>query len=283
MNSEEKNNDFLKDKDGAGFDIPTVKRRGFREQDKNGGEDEGHAGASRGYFVRRSLREREVEEEQRHGRALKNERGNASDEDDDEYSDYDYSEDEGRKAPAVVRVFAWIALLAIFFAGGYVGANYLFRQADQRGARVGNVVGSGAEVRQVPGMGEASYKLFMPLATGGFEEREIKIRRGLPEEDIHHLLTVYVDGLKELTEFEPGTQVISIFRSGDWLYVDMTADFQKSLKTLGRDKSTMALTGLVRTVQENFHPVKKVKFYVEGKESRDKNPVDIENAWELKG
>lgn len=289
MNPENRDDGFLDGKVEANFDIPTAKRKGFFQkecEDADTGNES--AAASRGYFVRRTLREREVEEERQHKQSLRGPKKNLPGDEDEEYEDYEDEEESRTKAPPVVRIFAWGALLAIFFAGGYVGANYFFAKADKPGVRVGNVVGSGAEVSAGAGLptpagiGEASYKLYMPLANGDFEQREIKIRKSIPEDDIRHVLTVYIDGLKELTEIEPGVQVLNIFRSGDWLYVDMSEDFLRSLKTLGKDKSTLVLTGLVRTIQDNFAPIKKVKFYVDGKESREKNPVDLENAWELK-
>lgn len=260
-----------------------------QQQEPVGGEEDESLGVSRGYTARRTLREREREEELQHRQALRSKPAKAGDEDDyDDEDDEDYAGDARTKAPKLVRLFAWVALLAVFFACGYAGANYFLSRADRSGARIGGVVSGGDEARnmirnnETSGLGDAVYKLYMPKAGGEFDEREIKIRKGLPEEDIRHLLTVYVDGLKELTEFEPGVQVLNIFRSGDWLYIDMSQDFLRSLKKLGKDKSTLILTGLVHTMQENFPPIKKVKFYIEGNESKDKDPVNIENAWELK-
>lgn len=288
---QDKNNSFPDDnRSDADFDIPTARRKGIserREPEKEADHVQDDVSASRGYFVRRSLRERDLEEEEQSSRlaAGRSRHKPAAEIDDEEFYE---DEDNSRKAPKLVRLFAWVALLAVFFTGGYVGANYLFNKADRSGIRIGGVVGSGAEVRDgmglpsAEGAGEVEYKLYMPLADGEFEQRGIKIRRGLPEEDIQRILTVYSDGLKEMSYFEPDVRVLNIFRSGDWLYVDMSQDFLRSLKTMGRDKSTKALTGLVRTMQENFPPIKKIKFYVDGKESKDKNPVDIENAWELK-
>lgn len=276
----------------AGLDASDNRDEGISQrQEPFGGEEDEHHDASRGYTARKTLREREREEELQHRQVLRKPTKAA----DDEHDDYDDEEDDGdyvdetrTKAPKLVRLFAWVALLAVFFACGYAGANYFLNRADGSGSRIGGVVSDGDEARnmirnnETSGLGDASYKLYMPKAGGGFEEREIKIRKGLPEEDIRHVLTVYVDGLKELTEFEPGVQVINIFRSGDWLYIDMSQDFLRSLKKLGKDKSTLILTGLVHTMQENFPPIKKVKFYIEGNESKDKDPVNIENAWELK-
>lgn len=274
----------------AGFDASDNGDEGVSQRQATfGGEEDEPHDVNRGYTARQTLREREREEELQHRQVLR--KPTKADDEHDDYEDEDdedYGDETRTKAPRLVRLFAWVALLAVFFACGYAGANYFLNRADRSGARIGGVVSGGDEANnmirnnETSGLGDAGYKLYMPKAGGGFEEREIKIRKGLPEEDIRHVLTVYVDGLKELTEFEPGVQVINIFRSGDWLYIDMSQDFLRSLKKLGKDKSTLILTGLVHTMQENFPPIKKVKFYIEGNESKDKDPVDIENAWELK-
>ena len=205
---------------------------------------------------------------------------------DDEFEEEE--EDESKKAPLLVRIFAWVALLAIFFVCGYLGANYFFNWADKKGGpRVGNVVGSGTEASRIAsgsdvsgGLGNVKYSIFIPEGKT-FTEREIEIKKGMVEEDIEKVLSVYIDGLKETQMLDNGSRGLNVFRSGDWLYLDMTGAFGTSLKTLGKDKASMVITGLVRTMADNFPPIKKVKFYIDGKESGEKTPVDLTKPWEI--
>ncbi len=210
---------------------------------------------------------------------------------DEQYDEEEFEEDmeeEGRKAPLLVRIFSWIALLAIFFVCGYLGANYFFNWADKKGGpRVGDVVGSGTEAREIStasnvsgAPGTVKYDLFIPEGTS-FTEREIEIKKGMTEEDIEKVASVYIDGLKETKMLDNNVRVLNVFRSGDWLYLDMTGAFSSSLKTLGREKSSQVITGLVRTMRDNFPPVRKVKFYIDGKESGEKTPADLTKAWEI--
>jgi len=146
---------------------------------------------------------------------------------DDEFEEEE--EDESKKAPLLVRIFAWVALLAIFFVCGYLGANYFFNWADKKGGpRVGNVVGSGTEASRIAsgsdvsgGLGNVKYSIFIPEGKT-FTEREIEIKKGMVEEDIEKVLSVYIDGLKETQMLDNGSRVLNVFRSGDWLYLDMT-------------------------------------------------------------
>ena len=263
------------------YDEPAVRRRrSFAEED-----DEGKARP--GYFARRSLRERE-EEEAEEARISQRSRRRVQEYDDGADNDND-EEDEQRKAPKVVRIFSWIALLAILFAIGYLGANYFFSWADKKGGpRVGEVYGSGTEVTQslrqaksedFASSASAAYTLYIP-EDGKLTKRGIDINKGLTEDDIEKVVSMYIDTMKESNQLGAGVRVLSVFQSGDWLYLDMTADFQSSIKKLGKDKGAEIINGLVTTMAENFPPIKKVKFYAAGKESAMKSPVDLTQPWE---
>ena len=66
---------------------------------------------------------------------------------DDEFEEEE--EDESKKAPLLVRIFAWVALLAIFFVCGYLGANYFFNWADKKGGPESEMSGSGTEASRI--------------------------------------------------------------------------------------------------------------------------------------
>lgn len=233
------------------------------------------------FLVRRRSKDRYKDEENyiRPKRKLTNS-------DYEEYDEYQDEIDNHKRAPILVRVFAWIALLAIFFVCGYIGANYFFSWADKKGGpRVGRVLGSGSEIRQMQQdtsisstSGNAKYKLYFPDG-GKIITREIDIRRGMVEEDIEKVVSMYVDGLKETKMLDNTVNTLNIFRNGDWLYLDMTSAFQSSLKKLGKDKAMVVIGGLVKTMQDNFPPIKKIKFYIDGKDTSDKTPVDLTIPW----
>ena len=99
------------------------------------------------------------------------------------------------------------------------------------------------------------------------------------EDDMQKVLSMYIDSLKETKAMDTAVSVTNVFQSGEWLYVDMTAAFQSSIKKLGRDKAAQALNGMLNTMRDNFPPVKKIKFYVNSKEITEKTPVDLTTAW----
>ena len=286
---EERTRHFIvrKKKEEEIFDEPSEKRVSAQQKErvsperKRAGEED-NENLKAGFFARYTGKVRGDDDVQaERSRARFEESFN-----DDEFEEEE--EDESKKAPLLVRIFAWVALLAIFFVCGYLGANYFFNWADKKGGpRVGNVVGSGTEASRVVsganvsnGSGNVKYDLFIPEGKT-FTEREIEIKKGMVEEDIEKVVSVYIDGLKETQMLDNSSRVLNVFRSGDWLYLDMTGAFGTSLKTLGKDKASMVITGLVRTMRDNFPPIKKVKFYIDGKESGEKAPVDLTKPWEI--
>ncbi|MCQ4765547.1 spore gernimation protein, partial [Cloacibacillus evryensis] len=86
--------------------------------------------------------------------------------------------------------------------------------------------------------------------------------------------------LKETKALDPAVSINEIFESGDWLYINMTPSFQSSLKSLGKARAEQLLSGFAKTVQDNFPPLRKVKFYINSKEITDKHPVDLSQPWE---
>lgn len=269
------------------YDEPSVGRRkkmseNEEEEQRYFSKAEGSERPGRGFvFSSRSRDDIDMEDDEQRAKA-----GKIRAQYDEEI---DYYEDEERKrAPLLVRVFAWIALIAVLFAAGYIGANYFFSWIDKKGASKGVVYAPdseagrsqhGAAVSDIAG--SVTYRIYIPDKGGKFIERSIDIDRGLPEEDIAKVLAVYIDGLKEINLMDNGVSVQNVFCSGDWLYLDMTRAFESSIKRIGKDKAAFVITGLVKTMQENFPPIKKVKFYIEGRESSEKSAADLSKPWEI--
>ena len=275
--SEERVRHFVVTGEKKNLDEPAVGRRrsGLASSRRDDHDDEDTYSPRR-----RSLRDREYEDDEPR---RPSKRRSVED-----FDDYD-EEAEARKAPFLVRVFAWIALLAILFACGYLGANYFFNWADKKtGKRVGDVIGTTTEIKRAdtaannisPTAGSAVYTIYIP-ENGKFIERPADIQKGTRENDVAKILAMYIDGLKETKMLNNDVKTQNIFISGDWLYVDINNAFQTSLKSLGKDKSTLVITGMLKTASENFRPIKKIKFYIDGKESKMKAPIDLTKPWEI--
>lgn len=235
---------------------------------------------------RRPMSRREEEEYEEDERRPRRPRGRDYEDYEDEYDDEYDDEYERKKAPLLVRVFAWGALLAILFAGGYIGANYFFNWADKKGGpRIGDVVGSSSDVakqdQKDAGAQQAadttSYKLYIP-DKNDFAERKIDVKKGRTEQDIDKVLSTYFDSLKETGMLNDKVKTLTIFRSGDKLYINMSTDFAASIKKLSPAKATQVITGMIRTLQADFS-VNTVKFYIDGQDAKDNKPIDLTQEW----
>ena len=118
------------------------------------------------------------------------------------------------------------------------------------------------------------------LKNGGLveESRSFLVR---PQEDnirdaIHALLS-----LSGLEGTEAGVRVLHVFRSADTVYLDMSGGFAAALSRLGQRSSQFLVTGIVRTMQDNFPPIVKVRFLVDGALSSGGAPIDLTVPWQL--
>ncbi|MDL2263036.1 GerMN domain-containing protein [Synergistaceae bacterium OttesenSCG-928-I11] len=210
------------------------------------------------------------------------ERGEWIDEEDDEPI---------KKAPLAFRVLAWVSLIAIFFAVGYGATSLVFKWMDGGGGQKtpSNLVASQEDAADLLARAKSADEVAassnivtctLSIPEGGaFVSRQIQCSAGLREDTMKQALSAYMDAVKESSMLDPTTQNINLFQSGDWLYLNMNAKFLESLNKLGAEKSRFLITGMVKTMADNFSPVSKIKFYVDGKEVRDKKPVDLTAAW----
>ena len=222
--------------------------------------------------------------------------------------EWEENEDGGEaydRAPLVFRLLAWTSLIVIFFAVGYGATSLAFKWLDKKADEGGvprtpnNLVNTPEETQNVlsriqgrgdsplsvdlTSQGNASYvtvTIFIPDGNS-LKARQIRCSGALREDTIKQTLAAYMDAMKESRILSAGAQDLNIFQSGEWLYLNMSGDFLESIKTLGAEKSRLMLTGLVKTMSDNFPPVNRVKFYIDGKEVRDKKPIDLASPWAL--
>jgi hypothetical protein len=229
-----------------------------------------------------------------------------------EWREEDEEDEVPNRAPLVFRLLAWTSLVVIFFAVGYGATSLAFRWLDSRADSSGenripaNVVNTPQQAENLlsqsvqasgPGREETGYSadIASPQERGAyvtvtisipdgntFKTRQIRCSGTLREDTMKQTLAAYMDAMKEGKMLSAGAQDINLFQSGDWLYLNMNGGFLESIKANGADKSRMMLTGMVKTMADNFAPINKIKFYVDGKEIRDKKPLDLTAPWGIR-
>ena len=225
-----------------------------------------------------------------------------------ESGEWDYEEEAPNRAPLVFRILAWSSLVIIFFAVGYGATSLAFRWLDSRAYERGaarspaNLSGSPEETQNIltrtpqqtpdaAGTDRTPPDSSSPLGDGEmiatisipdgntFQTRQIRLTNILQEDRMKQVLAAYMDAMKENQMLAAGVQDLNIFQSGDWMYLNMNGAFLESIKTMGADQSRVMLTGLVKTMTDNFPPINRIKFYVDGREVTDRNPLDLTAPW----
>ena len=92
-----------------------------------------------------------------------------------------------------------------------------------------------------------------------------------------------VEEVLELSEVPNANKIklLHVFRNGDTAFLDMPGQFASALDDMGERKSQLLLTGLVRTLQENFAPVKQIRFLIDSKAPKSGGTVNLAAVWKM--
>lgn len=76
-------------------------------------------------------------------------------------------------------------------------------------------------------------------------------------------------------------KLLHVFRDNETAFLDMPGAFASSLSSMGERKSLLLLTGIVRTMQENFTPISQVRFLIDSKTPQAGGTVDLRAPWKM--
>ncbi len=189
-----------------------------------------------------------------------------------------------QKAPLPYRIIAWTCLIMILFGLGYYGSGLIVRIFGKK-LNVQQTISMEEQVQQFGGVDDfgthiAEVKLFLP-DHGSLSMVGYRIVPSIPEENITSSVEKWLSLMAAKGFVEGGSRVLHVFRNGEILYLDMNAPFYSSLQKLDRERALLFMTALLRTVIDNFDPIKEVKFLMEGKDALMTDPVDLSVTWRL--
>ncbi len=189
---------------------------------------------------------------------------------------------EQAKAPWLLRLVSWSAVLLLLFTLGYFGTGIALKWVDKKGGPPETTIVSGQE--PVPGEkavpSRPGYKVYS-LKGDQIVESLTLTNGGLMEADLREVLQALFGLLKAEGLLDPQSAVLHLFRTGDLLYLDVNEACTRSITALPVQKANLVVTGIARTAIENFRPITRVRFLVNGRESQEKKPVDLTVAWQL--
>ena len=203
--------------------------------------------------------------------------------------------DENKPTPLMLRVLLWLGIILLCFVLGYLGTSLAvdflnrklflkpenrienqedlshFNEAEnERNAR--NSLNSASDVQQV-----------MLILCHVKDDSLVETRRNFilrPQEDIirdavHEILAM--SGVPNAGKI----RLLHVFRNDDTAFLDMPGQFSSALSSMGKQKSLLLITGIVRTMQENFSPISQVRFLIDSKTPQSGGTVDLSSVWKL--
>ncbi len=203
--------------------------------------------------------------------------------------------DEEKSTPLLLKILSWLGIILLCFVLGYLGTSWLvdfmnrklllkpenrienqedltnFNNVEQE--RIAKeALSSGANVQQV------SLNLYHVRNDTIAEMQQNFISR-TPEDNIREAVTAVIN-LSGMPQAEK-IKLLHVFRMSDTAFLDMSGQFASSIESAGQRKSLLLLTGIVRTVQENFSPLSQVRFLIDSKPPKSGGTVDLSAPWKM--
>ena len=204
-------------------------------------------------------------------------------------------DNEKKSAPLLLKVLSWLGLILLCFVLGYLGTSWFmdilnrklllkpenrienqedltdFQEAEeQKSAR--EVINAGGSVPQV------SLSLYHVKDDGLAETRKsfvVSTREDNIRSAVEEILSL--SGVPNAGKIK----LLHVFRNGDTAFLDMPGQFASAVNSMGQRKSLLLLTGLVRTLQENFSPVTQIRFLIDSKTPQAGGTVNLAAPWKM--
>ena len=194
--------------------------------------------------------------------------------------------------PFLLKLFLWLGLLLICFVLGYLGASLLvdfmskkwflkpdniienqedLTHLEQKEANK-KFAASNESVKQIS---IVLYHVLNDTITGTRKNFVARTQEDNIKDAINSILT-----LSEVPNYDK-IKLLHVFRNAETAFLDVSGQFQSSLSTMGQRKSLLLLTGIVRTVQENFSPISQIRFLIDSKLPSSNGVVDLSVPWKM--
>ena len=204
-------------------------------------------------------------------------------------------EQEKESTPLLLKLLSWLGIILLCFVIGYMGTSWLmeflnkklllkpenrienqedlteFQEAEaERTSRI--LLESGADIQQI------SLNLHHVN-----DDSISEIRKNFVASTREDNIRSAVEEVLELSEVPNANKIklLHVFRNGDTAFLDMPGQFASALDDMGERKSQLLLTGLVRTLQENFAPVKQIRFLIDSKAPKAGGTVNLAAVWKM--
>jgi hypothetical protein len=196
------------------------------------------------------------------------------------------------KPPLLLRVLAWCGVILFCFVVGYVGTDYMVKflgldqpwpAPEENSQRSGDVFPSGngftePESAAKLDMQKAIFSIFFPQ-DGTMKTEAVEVISRTLEDNIQEVVRRL---LRQSGIFGDGdaVEVLHVFRDVDTVYLDFSDQFLTALNAAGERLASLLITGVVRTMNDNFS-LTKVRFLVDSRAVTSGASVDLTAVWQL--
>jgi hypothetical protein len=217
--------------------------------------------------------EREFEEKVE----AKRRRGSAKD-----YPDPAKRDRKKPKPPLLLRVLAWCGVILFCFVVGYAGTGYMVKKIglDKPWPLQGDDISPPIN-EEVPesvarfDMQKETFSVFYPK-DGELRSENVEVVARTLEDNIQEA----VQGVFRLGAMREDVSVLHVFRDVDTVYLNLSSHFLDVLNEYGENGGTLLITGIARTMSDNFS-LTKVRFLVDSRVVSSGAPVDLSAVWQL--
>ena len=203
------------------------------------------------------------------------------------------SQEQRRGTPLLLKCFSWLGVILLCFVLGYLGTNILMDNLNKRlllkpENRVENqedlkameeaerarpaAPASGENVQQV------ALTLYYVKGDTVVEEKRNFVARTKEDNIMDALNAVF--SLSGVSGTDP-VRLLHVFRNAETAFLDLSSGFVTALSSMGQRKSLLLLTGIVRTMQDNFSPITQVRFLIDSKTPVSGGVVDLTVPWKM--
>ena len=200
--------------------------------------------------------------------------------------------------PLLLKILLWLGIILLCFVLGYLatswGVDFLnkklllspenrienqedlsnFEESEQERITQENLR-KGLDVKQV------SLNLYHVLDDSLGETRQNFVMKTQEENIADAVIAAIKISLKEFSGVD-SIKMLHVFRgSADTIFLDISGQFVSALEKIGQRQSLLLMTGIVRTVQENFSPVSQVRFLIDSKPPKSGGIVNLSAPWKM--
>ncbi len=203
---------------------------------------------------------------------------------------------EKESTPLLLKLLSWLGIILLCFVIGYMGTSWFMEFLNRKLLlKPENRIENQEDLTDFQ-EAEHDKTSRLLLESGATDIQQVslnlhhvqddsisEIRRNFVSSTKEDNIRSAVEEVLELSEVPNAGKIklLHVFRKGDTAFLDMPGQFASALEDMGERKSQLLLTGLVRTLQENFAPLKQIRFLIDSKAPKSGGTVNLAAVWKM--